>query len=113
MSKAQTMGLTSPVQERVITLFLLDLILDLLDTKNSWFTTEEIAARVKSSESETTTLLEFLAEYGLVILDTKNRRAKINQKMHNFLEETRRAQAEESTSVCKSEEIALSNCRKP
>jgi len=94
-------------------LFLLDLILEILDRKNGWCTMKEIAAKAKSSESETATLLEFLAEYGFAVVDAENQRARINPRMHDFLEEMRQVQAEESTSVCKGEEIALSNCRRP
>ena len=81
-------------------MFLLDLILELLDEKNGWFSLEEIASKTKISKSETATLVKFLAEYSFAILDTRNQKARINPKIHEFLQETR--QLGKPTSICRS-----------
>lgn len=78
-------------------MFLLDSILELLDEKNDWCNLEEIASRAKSTESKTKILLEYLAEYGFAIVDTNNRKARINPRIHEFLEEIRQVEIEEST----------------
>ena len=75
-------------------MFLLDSILELLDEKNDWCNLEEIVSKTKASESETTTLLEFLAEYSFATLDTNKRRARINPKVRKFLEEIRQEEEE-------------------
>jgi predicted transcriptional regulator len=78
-------------------LFLLDLILELLAEKNDWCNIEEIAGKAKLSESEATTLLDFLAEYSFAIVDTNSRKARINPRTHKFLKEIGQVDMEECT----------------
>jgi len=76
-------------------LFLIDLILELLDEKNGWCNLEEICSKAKSTGSEITTLLAFLAKYDFAIVDTHNQKARINPRTHEFLKEIRQAEIEE------------------
>jgi len=78
-------------------LFLIDLILELLDEKKEWCNLEEIASKAKSTESEITTLLAFLAKYDFAIVDTHSRKARINPRTHEFLKEIRQAEIEEES----------------
>jgi len=79
---------------------LLDIILELLDEKNDWCNLEEIAIKTKASCSEITTLLNILAEYGFAIVDTINKKAKINPRIHKFLEEIKQIETEKPFSAC-------------
>ncbi len=76
---------------------MLDLILELLNEKNDWCDLEEIASEAKTSESEIKALLDFLAEHGFATVDTNNRKARINPRIHEFLEEIKQVEIEEST----------------
>ena len=55
-------------------------------------------------------LLDFLAKYDFAILDTHNRKARINPRIHELLEGIRQAETEDLTNARGSEEISLSNC---
>jgi DNA-binding IclR family transcriptional regulator len=65
-------------------------ITEILDafTDGKWHTLEAIQQKMGIEEDQLCKIVDFLTEYNFIVLDEKRKKAKLDEKAHEFLTQT-------------------------